>query len=122
PRDQDAAPSFGFDRFPGILGVLVFVEIDDGDISAFARVEYRDGAADSAIATGDNCYLVFKLFRSLVAGRIVHRLRGDVAFTSGLSKMLLGKALGILPRSRLHRSWLLLAVSVPCLGAVDLAL
>jgi len=37
----------------GLLGVVILLEIDDGDLRAFAREQHTHGAADAAVASGD---------------------------------------------------------------------
>ena len=48
------------DQTHGFLGVLVLLEIDDGDLGAFARHGDRDRAADAAVAAGDQRHLVLE--------------------------------------------------------------
>ena len=38
-----------------LLGVLVLIQVDHRDVGAFAGVHDPHGAADPAIATGDDC-------------------------------------------------------------------
>ena len=53
-RNQQASASFGNNRAFGHLGVaLLFGQVDDGDIGAFAREEDGDGASNSRVASGD---------------------------------------------------------------------
>ena len=53
-------PSFSTARLV-VFGVLVLVEIGDGDVGAFAREQHRDGAADAGIGAGDQGHLARSL-------------------------------------------------------------
>ena len=88
---SDAAAAFLLDRALRLRGVVVFVEIGDGDIGAFAGEENGDRAADAGIAAGDERDLVLELVRALVMRRVVHRREFKVGFVPGLLEMLLRK-------------------------------
>ena len=52
--DQQAAPALGLDAALRLLGVVVLVEVGDGDVGALAREQHRDRAADARVAAGDD--------------------------------------------------------------------
>ena len=101
-RNQDAAAPFRFHRRFGVFGVFMFIEIDDGNIGAFARIENGDGAADTGIAAGDEGRHVLEFFGSLIPRRLEKRFLLEIRFEPGLRQMLRRKAIGIVALTRLH--------------------
>ena len=73
--DQHGAAALALHRRLGLLGVLVRVEVGDGDVGAFAGEQHRHRAADARIGAGDQRRLAQQLLGALVVGRVVHRLR-----------------------------------------------
>src|SRR5215475_13904234 len=57
--NQNRLASFTFHQFACLVGVLVFLEIDDRNLRALARHGDRDGASDPAVSTRDERYFVF---------------------------------------------------------------
>src|SRR5262245_60771405 len=57
--NQNRLASFTFHQFACLVGVLVFLEIDDRNLRALARHGARDGASDPAVSTRDERYFVF---------------------------------------------------------------
>jgi hypothetical protein len=51
--DEQMLLALGLDQPSSLLGVLVLVEIEDGDLGALARHSHGDGAPDAAVPTGD---------------------------------------------------------------------
>jgi len=64
-------------------GVVVLVEICDGDVRAFACVQNGDCAPDAGIGPGDERHLALQLFRSLVMGCVIHRREIELGFFAG---------------------------------------
>ena len=112
--EQRAAP-LRLDRAPGLLGVLVLAQVDDGDVGALAREEHRHRPADARVAAGDERDLVLELARPAIVRRQILRPRVELGLQARLPEMLLRqRRLGIPPRARLRRARLLrLAVAVP---------
>jgi hypothetical protein len=50
---QQAGLAFRFDVALGVLRILVLVQVDDGHVRAFARVQHGHGAADAGVAAGN---------------------------------------------------------------------
>jgi hypothetical protein len=65
-RDENAPAAFLLDLEPRLIGISVLVQIEDRDIRPLLRKVNRDGAADSAIATGDQCDATLELARRFV--------------------------------------------------------
>ena len=91
PGIENAAAAFLLDGLLGLLGVLVLVEISDGDVGAFAREQNGDRPADAGIAAGDQRHLVLKLLRALVVRGVVHRLEFELGLDARLAQMLVGE-------------------------------
>ena len=72
----------------GDARVLVFVEVDDRDVGAFAREQHRDGAADAGVAAGDQRDLALELAAAFVVRRFEARREREVAFQAGFGEML----------------------------------
>src|ERR1700730_4827058 len=51
-RDRDAAPALGLHQPPGLLRVLVLVEVDHAHVRALLGEEDADGLPDSAVTPG----------------------------------------------------------------------
>ena len=81
--DEQASSAFGFDLLLGEPRVVMFVQIGDGDIRAFAREENGHGPADAGIAAGDQRDLVLQFLRTEVKRCIVQRRRIERRFGSG---------------------------------------
>ena len=73
PRNSDALPAFVLDRSLRLFRVFVFVQIGDRHIRTLPCEQNSHGAADARIASGDQRYFPFELFRTLVMRRVVHR-------------------------------------------------
>jgi len=58
--EEAAAAVFLGDLLLYGLGVFAFVEVGDGYVGAFFSEEYGHGAADAAVAAGDDGYLVLE--------------------------------------------------------------
>ena len=68
-----------------LLGVVVLVEVGDGDVGAFAREQHRDGAADAGVAAGDDRREAFELAAAAVVGRQEPRRELEVGLAAGLA-------------------------------------
>ena len=79
------------DEPPGLLGVLVLVEVDDGDVGALLGEGDRDGAADAAVAAGDQGAPAFQAPRRVLAHGL--RQRVHVGLETGLAVLLLRRDL-----------------------------
>lgn len=55
-EQQALAAALALHERLGLLGVVVLVEVEDGDVGALARKVHRDGAADARVAA---CMRVF---------------------------------------------------------------
>ena len=112
------------DRVLGLLGVLVGVEVGDGDVGAFAGEQHRHGPADAGVGAGDQRRLAGELLGALVIGRVVHRRRRHHRLDAGLFLVLGGeRRLRIAPRAGLHGAGLAGGLErALLLGALDLAL
>jgi hypothetical protein len=86
---QQAVASFLLDELFRLLGVLVLLEIDDGDFRALAREEDARRPADTAIAAADQRDLTLEAIGARIA-RLVIRLRPHLALDAGLMRLLLG--------------------------------
>ena len=80
--NQEAAAPLGLDAAAGLGGVVVLVEIGDGDVGALAREQHRDRAADARIGAGDQCREAFELAAAAIVRREETRSR-DRARTRG---------------------------------------
>ena len=122
--DQHGPAALAFDRVLGLLGVLVGVEVGDGDVGAFAGEEHRHGTADAGVGAGDQRGLAGELLGTLVIGRVVHRRRRHHRLDAGLFLVLGGeRRLRIAPRAGLHGAGLAGGLErALLLGALGLAL
>ena len=95
--DREAAPALLFDLPLGLLRVLVFVEVDDGDVGALSGEKDGDGAADAAVAAGDERGLPVELAGAAVVGLLELGARRHLVFVAGLVGLVLRrKGVGIL--------------------------
>jgi hypothetical protein len=67
--DEDRLATFLLDMALGLQRVLVFVQICDDDIGAFAGIKHRNGAPDAGIAAGDDGDLASQLLAATIVGR-----------------------------------------------------
>jgi hypothetical protein len=58
--DADGAAALGLDELLRVRRILMLVEVEDGDIRAFAGEQHGDRAADPAVAAGDDRDLVLQ--------------------------------------------------------------
>ena len=101
---QQAALAFRFDIAFGVVRVLVFVQIDDGDVRAFARIQHRDRAADAGIAAGDQGHHACQLAAAGVVGCQKLGLELHLRLQPWLFQVLRGHRARILMFGGLHRS------------------
>ena len=103
PGNEHAPAAFGLDRRARLVGVaLLFRQIVDRDVGAFAREQHGDRAADAGIAAGDQRDLVLELARGLVRVRLVARTRIEPGLEARRLLVLLRKRrLRLLVRKRL---------------------
>ena len=87
-RDLDGVAAFVFDQLDRFVGVLVLFKIDDRDVRALARHGDRGGAADAAVAAGDQRDLALKPARA-VRFREILRQRMHLVFAAGLPGLFL---------------------------------
>ena len=109
-RYQDTILPFRLDGLLGLLRIIMLVEIDDRDVSAFARIEHGDRPADAAIAAGDEGDLALELLGPLVAGSLIHGSGPHFALKPWLGVMLRLELGRIFARAGLHGLGLFLAV------------
>jgi hypothetical protein len=94
---------------PGLLGVLVLAQVDDGDVGALPGEEHRDGAADPGIAAGDDGDLALELSRSAIRRRQELGPRLQLGLETRLGEMLLRqRRLGVSTLPGLHGAFMLL--------------
>jgi hypothetical protein len=88
--DQQRLLAFGLDGVRSDLGVLGFLQIDDGDLRPLAREQHGAGAANAGITAGDDRHLVLEaaIARELrhVVGLGVH-----LGLATGLVVLVLGR-------------------------------
>src|ERR1700682_4695922 len=96
PRPSASTLSF-------VMRVLVFAQVSNRDIRAFARKEDRNGPTDTGIAARDERDLFIKLARTQVKRSIVQGRRIEIGLRAGLAPVLLweGRS-GIFPGASLH--------------------
>jgi hypothetical protein len=87
-RDLDACALLPFDRAQRLVGVLVFFEVDDGDLRALARHRHGHRPSDAAVAAGDQHDLILQLADAGVF-RLVIRPRMHLRFAARLVLLLL---------------------------------
>jgi hypothetical protein len=88
-RQKEALAAFLFDLALGFFGVFVFVKVADGNVRAFFGEEYRDGAANAAVATGDESDFAAKFSRSTILAALSERTRPHFGFATGLTALFL---------------------------------
>src|SRR5436190_17078346 len=93
-RDQDSLAALGFDKVLDLLGILGLFLIDDRDLRAFAGEKHRTGAADAAVAAGDDGDLVLEAVAALESRHVV-RLRPHQALAAWLAGLTLRRAGGL---------------------------
>jgi hypothetical protein len=121
--NEDAALALGLDSSFRLLGVFMLIQVDDGDIRAFAGLKNGNRPADAAIAACDECDFSLQLFRPLISRRVIHRCGLHLALESGLGMVLRGKFGRVFARARLHGLGpFLAAIGGLGLGSVNLAL
>ena len=117
--NENASPLlFVFDDAARFFGVAVGLEIDDGDVGAFAREEDGDGTSDAGVAAADQRDHSFQLAAAAVQRIVEHRPRPDLRFESRLLLMLLRQRIGgIRARAGLHSRLVFLLRRFARLGA-----
>src|SRR5690606_29157022 len=109
-RDGEAAPPLLLHRAPGLLGVLVLAEVEDGDVGSLTREEDEDRAADARVAAGDDRDHVAQLVGAAVVGRLEARRGLEHGLAAGLLQVLRGeRELRLRARAHLHRAVVLAA-------------
>src|SRR4051812_19557379 len=88
-RQQQTLASFGFHEPPGFVRVLVFVQVSYRDISAFAREQNRDRAADAAVAAGDQRRFARQLSAAAIFWQGHFRTRTHCVLPPGATFLLL---------------------------------
>src|SRR5699024_10513723 len=66
-RDDDRPASFLFDNRLGFRRIIVFAQVRDGDVRAFAREQGGNCPPDAAVRAGDQRDLALQPVRTLVA-------------------------------------------------------
>jgi len=89
--DQDALAAFALDVLLRLLRVVLFAQIHDRDLRAFACKQHGDGTADTRIAAGDQRDLVLELVAASVGAGEEARRGFQLMFETGLALMLLGQ-------------------------------
>src|SRR5205823_9859049 len=84
----DAARTFARDEAQRLVGVAILIEIDDGDVGSLACHGDRGGAADTAVAAGDQRDATFELADAGIF-RLVIRLRPHLVLAAGLALLAL---------------------------------
>ena len=84
----DRAAALLLDRRDGLIGVLVLLQVNDGDLGAFPRHRHRDRPADAGIATCDQRHLVVEPATTGIF-RLIVRLWPHLRFPAGLTFLLL---------------------------------
>src|SRR5690606_10721911 len=82
--DDQAPPPLGLDDLPRFACVRVLFQVDDGHIGTFAREMRRDGTANAAVTTTDQCHPAFELPAAAVAVTEVRGSRMRGGFTARL--------------------------------------
>ena len=77
-----------------LLGVLVLVEVDDRDVGALLGEDDRDGAADAAVAAGDERDLAAQLAAGPVLAVLGLRPRRHLRLDAGPAVLVLRRLLG----------------------------
>jgi hypothetical protein len=107
--DEDTGAACFFHQPPGLARVLVFIEVGDEHVGAFARKSESDGAADATVTTGDDGLSASQSPGAFVGPLAVVRNRLHLGGQAGHRLPLLGKRrLGVMEH--------FLSVSVGSLG------
>jgi hypothetical protein len=88
--EREALAFFRFDEPLGFPRVLVFVQVSDGDVRAFPREQHRDGAADAAVAAGDERDFALEFAAAVILGRRGARARNHFVLPAGALSLRLG--------------------------------
>src|SRR5690606_2466739 len=96
PGDGQSAAAGEADHLRGVLGVLVFVLVDDGDVRPLAGEGDGRGAADAGVAAGDDRDLAQELAAAAVGLLAGDRLRAHAGLEAGLAALPLAWALVLL--------------------------
>ena len=91
--DGQAAAALLLDPLAGLGGVLVLVQVDDGDVGALAGEGDGDGAADAAVAAGDEGHLPLELARAAAGTALRLGLGGPSPTRAGPVVLLLRRRL-----------------------------
>src|SRR5215210_7836315 len=86
--NQKGSTTLFLHRVAGLFGVLILAQVHDCDISAFPGIQDRNGTPDARVCPGNQGYLAFQLARSLIAGCLILRARGQIGFKSRLLEVL----------------------------------
>src|SRR5947209_5941079 len=91
-RDQQRATPFGFHGIASLLRIhLLFRQINDCDIGAFARVQHSHSTANSGVAAGDQRDFAFQLLCAAIVWRLVAWLWIDLSVNPRTRLLLLRK-------------------------------
>src|SRR3954453_15420619 len=113
-RDQDRPAALGLHGPTSLLCILMFAQIDDGNIGPFASIQDCHRPADPRVAASNQCHHARELLGAAVFGSLVLRSGLQLTLPAGLLEVLLGKGwLWVAPAACLHRT-LLLGVSRLC--------
>src|SRR4051794_23736670 len=82
--DQNRAATFLLDDLLRLLCIVMFAEVGDGDVGAFASEQRGDSAADAAVRTGDQRDSTLEAVRAPEA-RLPIRLRLEFALVARLA-------------------------------------
>lgn len=103
--NDQAAPAFGFDVLTRDFGVFRLVQVQYGDIGAFAGEQHGDGAAYARIAARDDGDHVFEFAAADIVRGEKARQRVKFEFVAGLLQVLLRqRVLRLFARAGLHRA------------------
>nr|WP_276602852.1 hypothetical protein [Nannocystis pusilla] len=101
--DRQTGAALFLDLGGGLAGVAVLAQIDDGDVGALAGEQHGGGAADAAVAPGDERDPTLELAAAAVLGPLELRTRGHL-------RLLARRPLGLL------RPLLALLVALRCVA------
>src|SRR3981081_2018364 len=90
-RNDNAVAPFLLDSFLGFFGIVMLIEIGDGDIGSLARKQNGYRAPDAGIAARNEGDFAVELLGALVMRGVTHRRELKFGFLARLAKMLLGK-------------------------------
>ena len=83
PGNGECAAAFLLDDLPGLGGIVMLAEIDDGDVRAFTCEQRGDRPAYAAVAAGDQRHLAIEPPGARIA-RLPLGLRFQLALVAGL--------------------------------------